>query len=264
MENDSGVNERSLSVGDLKMFREKVAEKLKKLEILLTTDGAFKARRAGIYFEYYKMLHDYSLSNELPKTIFDIGANRGMFSKSARYVFPNAFIYAFEPLKNCFDELQSFSKTMHRIECFNVALSDKQGSASIHKSNYDYSSSLLEMDELHKNAYPFTAREVVETIQIELLDSIMQNKNIVRPALMKVDVQGYELFVLQGAKKTLEQTDAVICEMSFRELYKGQALFDEVYNFLVNVGFQFSGHVGELRNPKNSELLQIDGLFVRR
>jgi FkbM family methyltransferase len=198
-----------------------------------------------------------------PNTILDIGANRGMFSKCAYYIFPDASIYAFEPLKDCYEELCDLKGTVIKLECYNIALGDKPSEVFIHRSIYDYSSSLLEMDDLHKQAFPYTAGERLEKVQIQTLDAVLAGKRIERPLLMKIDVQGYEKFVFEGASETLKQTDYIVCEMSFRSLYKGQALFDEVYRLLIDAGFQFRGHIGEVQHPESTEVLQIDGLFIR-
>jgi len=186
-----------------------------------------------------------------------------MFSKCAHYVFPHASIYAFEPLKHCYEELCELKKTITNIQCYNVALGADEQEGMIHRSSYDYSSSLLEMGDLHKEAFPYSAGARLEKVQVRTLDGILDDKALQKPVLMKIDVQGYEKQVLEGARRTLGQTDYVICEMSIRPLYKGQALFDDVYRHLVDAGFRFSGQVGELRHPKTSEVLQIDGLFVR-
>ena len=245
-------------------FRATFIQKLGKLQIALSTPGAWRARRAGCYFEPYKMFYRLGRMGISPKTILDIGANRGMFSKCAHYVFPDAFIFAFEPLNDCYEELVGLARSIQNIECYNVAISDRDGESVIHRSSYDYSSSLLEMDDLHKAAFPQSGQERVEKIKLERLDAILANKCITRPLLMKIDVQGYETFVLDGAVQTLQQTDYIICEMSFRSLYREQGLFDEVYQKLVNKGFQFVGHVAELQHPKTGEVLQIDGLFISR
>ena len=239
-----------------------IGEKLRKLEILLNTPGAFKARIEGCYFELYKMVHRLYAMGLRPNTILDIGANRGMFSKCAYYIFPDASIYAFEPLKDCYEELCDLKGTVIKLECYNIALGDKPSEVFIHRSIYDYSSSLLEMDDLHKQAFPYTAGERLEKVQIQTLDAVLAGKRIERPLLMKIDVQGYEKFVFEGASETHKQTDYIVCEMSFRSLYKGQALFDEVYRLLIDAGFQFRGHIGEVQHPESTEVLQIDGLFV--
>ncbi|KRT62455.1 MAG: FkbM family methyltransferase [Candidatus Dadabacteria bacterium CSP1-2] len=240
-----------------------IGEKLRKLEILLNTPGAFKARIEGCYFELYKMVHRLYAMGLRPNTILDIGANRGMFSKCAYYIFPDASIYAFEPLKDCYEELCDLKGTVIKLECYNIALGDKPSEVFIHRSIYDYSSSLLEMDDLHKQAFPYTAGERLEKVQIQTLDAVLAGKRIERPLLMKIDVQGYEKFVLRGASETLKQTDYIVCEMSFHSLYKGQALFEEVYRLLIDAGFQFRGHIGEVQHPESTEVLQIDGLFIR-
>jgi len=209
------------------------------------------------------MVHRLYAMGLRPNTILDIGANRGMFSKCANYIFPNAVIYAFEPLKDCYEELFKLRSIISQFECYNVALGKKSGVTFIHRSSYDYSSSLLEMDNLHKQAFSYTASERLEEVQVQTLDAILAGKHIERPLLMKIDVQGYEKFVLEGASETLKQTDYIVCEISFRSLYKGQALFDEVYRLLIDAGFQFRGHIGEVQYPESTEVLQIDGLFIR-
>jgi len=230
---------------------------------MLDTPGAFRARRKGCYFELYRMVYSLYAMGFRPQTILDIGANRGVFTKCAHYVFPNANIYAFEPLKDCFKVLYSLQDKINRLECYNVALAEKSFETFIHRSSYDYSSSLLEMDELHKQAFPYTAGEQLEEIKAQTLDTILNGVNIRRPLLMKIDVQGYEKFVLAGAPKILKQTDYILCEMSLRSLYKGQALFDEIYQRITSNGFNFSGQMGESLHPNTKEVLQIDGFFVR-
>lgn len=254
----------SKSLKWLVRIKYKTVGRLMQLEIILSTPGALAARLRGCYLEPYKMLYNLHAMGIKPKTILDIGANRGMFCRCAHYVFPVAAIYSFEPLKDCYEELCSLKKTIDKLECYNVALGEKDGETFMHKSGYDYSSSLLEMNELHKEAFPYSSSEQLEKVQIQTLDGILVGKVLERPVLMEIDVQGYERFVLEGGPQILQQTDYILCEMSFRSLYKEQALFEDVYKMLVSEGFRFVGHLGELRHPKTREVLQIDGLFITR
>lgn len=247
-----------------KRFKQYMIEKLRKVLIVLESPNALGARRVGCYLELYSLVYRLHAHGLRPLTILDIGASRGMFSRCAHFVFPAAAIYAFEPLKDCYEELCSLKHRITKLDCYNVALAAEDGEAVMRRSSYDYSSSLLEMGDLHKEAFPYSAGERLEKVETCTLDSILDGKRIGRPILMKIDVQGYEKFVLLGARKTLECTDYVVCEMSFKPLYKGQALFDEVYHYLVKSGFHFSGQVGELRHPGTGQVLQIDGLFLRK
>ena len=240
-----------------------ISEKLSKLQILLNTTGAYRAYLNGCLLDLYKMLYRLKIMELCPYTILDIGAYRGMFSKCAHYVFPDAKIYAFEPLKDCFEELNLLKKSNPNLECFNVAVGEKSSETFIHKSSYDASSSILKMDVSHKQAFPDSADEQLVKIQVESLDTLLAETILMAPLLMKIDVQGYEKYVLDGASETLKQTDYIICEMSFSHLYNGQALFHDIYMRLVNAGFRFYGHLAELQHPTTAEVLQIDGLFIK-
>jgi len=244
-------------------FKNYINGKLIKLQIILDTPGAFRARREGCYFELYRMVYRLYAMGYRPESILDIGANRGMFTKCAHHIFPNAAFYTFEPLKDCFEELCKLQRIIDKLECFNVAVGDKSFKTVIRRSNYDYSSSLLEMADLHKQAFPYTTGEQLEEIKVQTLDAILSGRNIKRPLLIKLDVQGYESFVLAGAVETLKKTDYILCEMSLRSLYKGQALFDDIYQEITRNGFKFSGQMGKVTHPQTTEVLQIDGLFVR-
>ncbi len=60
------------------------------------------------------------------KTVLDIGANVGQFAKEIREELPNAFIYSFEPLKECFDKLKTMESNDNKFKAFNFAIGDKK------------------------------------------------------------------------------------------------------------------------------------------
>ncbi len=245
------------------MIKDKLLRRLHQIIFIIENPSSLKARLSGCYFEIYNMLFRIKSMNIIPKTIIDIGANRGMFSKTASYLFKNAKIIAFEPLKECYQELQKLDTTISFFECYNCAIGNKKEKSQIFKSSYNYSSSLLEMTDLHKAAFPDSEKMFVEDIEITTLDEALFDKDLEKPVLIKIDVQGYENFVIEGATKILEKTDIIICELSFYRLYQNQILFQDVYNQLINLNFRFLGSVGELLHPETSSILQIDGLFVK-
>ncbi len=244
-------------------MKEFILEKIKKLQIMLEYPNAIKARKAGCYYELYSQVYRLNARGIKPATILDIGANRGMFSRCSNFIFPEAKIIAFEPLKDCFDELNILKNTIKKFETYNFAISDQKKETVFHRSSYDYSSSLLEMGDIHKDAFPYSAKEKSEVVQVDTLDNILSGKKLEEPILMKIDVQGNERAVLNGAIKTLEKTNYLLCELSFFHLYKGQALFDEVYDQITNMGFKFNGQLGGVSHPITKVDLQIDGLFLR-
>jgi len=245
------------------VLKKYLSEKLEKLLILLEYPDAWKARRVGCYYELYSQVYRLYARGIRPSTILDIGANRGMFSRCANFVFPNAAIHAFEPLRDCYEQLCTLKATVKNLECYNVAVAGNECETVIHRSSYDYSSSLLPMGDIHKDAFPYSSGDRLEKVQAVTLDGILGGKRVDRPLLMKIDVQGSEGAVLEGARKTLQQTDYLICEMSFVPLYQGQIIFDALYQQLNDFGFRFFGQLGELRHPKTAEVLQVDALFLR-
>src|SRR3569832_1879848 len=100
------------------------------------------------------------------KTILDIGANEGMFAKEMRRRFPDAQIYAFEPLHDCFETLNRTMENDARFASFNTALGEEKCETSINRSASHPSSSLLPMAGLHKKQNPKNTEHTKETIAI--------------------------------------------------------------------------------------------------
>lgn len=82
--------------------------------------------------------------------------------------------------------------------------------------------------------------------------------------LLKIDTQGSELPVLQGAAETLPHIDAVLVEMSTRQLYDGQARWCELHDLLDGAGFDLWNLLPDFRDRRTGRLLQFDGLCLRR
>ncbi len=93
-------------------------------------------------------------------------------------------------------------------------------------SGHETSSSLLPIAEIHSNAMPSSATVSKESVSIRTLDSFVGS--IIQPedrVFLKVDVQGYEMFVLQGAARTLGQVREVELEALIRTSVRGGAPF---------------------------------------
>lgn len=198
------------------------------------------------------------------RTVLDVGANTGQFARLARGYFPACQIYSFEPLGDCFSSLERAFRDDARFRAFNVAVGDHEGVTEMHRSDFSPSSSLLPMGALHKHAFPATSTGRVERVRVARLDDVLAAEKLEQPMLVKLDVQGYEDKVIAGAPRILSQALAVVTEMSVEPLYEGQALFDDIYRSLVDLGFTYRGNWEQLRNPKDGRVLQVDGIFVRR
>ena len=196
-----------------------------------------------------------------PNTIFDIGAAIGEWTKSARYTYPNSTIYAFEPIYESFQKLLKLKITDDKLILFNCALSNKNGITNFNLNEFSFSSSLLEMTNTHKEIFPFTKND--HNIQVECLrfDSI-SNINIIKPAFLKMDVQGAELLVLQGCGSLIDNIDFIELELNFEHFYKGQASYSEIFHFMSQNGF--NGFLQINPQYQNTKLLYCDMLFFRQ
>jgi len=86
---------------------------------------------------------------------------------------------------------------------------------------------------------------------------------MIRPDMMKLDVQGYELTVLEGARKSLEQCQAVILELPFHRFSQSTNIFHEAIFYMVKRGFRPYEIVDVLRRPLDGAMGQCDLLFVK-
>jgi Methyltransferase FkbM domain len=101
-----------------------------------------------------------------------------------------------------------------------------------------------------------------ETVALRRLDEVLNAEDIVRPALLKLDVQGHEMPALQGCGTLLDLIDLVLVEVSFLPLYHGQALADEIVQFLFARHFSMAG-VSDPAFDAQGRCLQADFLFSR-
>jgi Methyltransferase FkbM domain len=120
----------------------------------------------------------------------------------------------------------------------------------------------LEMTDLHKKAYPFSANEKIEAIEIRTLDTVAPELKLASTVLLKIDTQGFEKNVLLGGERTLPQIKIIIVETSFAELYRGQPRFPEIYRWLEERGFEYRGSWDQFNNPRDGMPIQQDGIFI--
>jgi len=197
------------------------------------------------------------------RTVLDIGANVGKFTTMISEILTNVNIYAFEPLSDCYKELIENTKHLDNINYFNFALGEKESESIIYHNEFTPSSSILEMNDMHKSIFPKTIHSFSENIHIKDLDSLDDEIIWIQKTLMKIDVQGFEINVLKGAISSLNNIDVIIIETLFVELYENQTQFDDIYSFLVKRNFSYRGNFEQIKDPKSGRILWADAIFIK-
>lgn len=204
--------------------------------------------------------HEGLLSELDCRTVVDVGANRGQFSTAVRASNPGARIIAVEPLARAAQTFRQVFRVHPDVLLFQVAAGATAGRTQIHVSGSDDSSSLLPITDLQELLYPGTAEVGIETVDVDRLDNVLRAVRIEPPALLKLDVQGYELEALRGSTGVIQEFAFVYVECSLAELYRGQARAGEVIEFLRGYGFALCGIYNPVQDV-TGRVIQADFLF---
>lgn len=208
--------------------------------------------------------HDPLLKAFPLDTVVDVGANRGQFSLAVRDHCPRAAIIAFEPLKSAADVYRTVFEHDKRVRLHECAIGPAKGAVTIQRSKREDSSSLLPITGTMVELFPGTGASGTEEVAIAPLTDFLMPADIVGRSLLKIDVQGFELQVLMSAKPLLSSIERIYVEASFVPLYAGQALADEVIEFLQREGFRLVGVQNPTIHPKSGLLVQADMLFENK
>jgi FkbM family methyltransferase len=196
--------------------------------------------------------------------VLDVGANTGQFADELRASGYTGRIVSFEPLTSAHSELCRKAVAYSNWTIADrTAIGAEAGSIKIHISGNSVSSSILDMLPRHSEAAPQSIYVSSETAPVNRLDDLCTLASDDR-TLLKIDVQGYERQVVEGAQHTLGTCCAVICEMSLSPLYEGQSLAMELWALLAARGFEPWSLEPGFRDPVTGRMLQLDGFFVRR
>ncbi len=197
--------------------------------------------------------------------ILDVGANEGQFVKELRFYGYRDKVLSFEPLLEAHEKLIEFSKDDNDWEIFRpIALGNKNIKNIINISKNSVSSSILNMSEEHIANSPdsrFISKQSIEEIKLDDIfnELKIENKNL----FLKIDTQGYEFQVLEGAQKNLHLFKGILVEVSLTELYEGQKPWLEIINLIQSHGFKLWSVDRGFTNKKNGKTLQMDLCFFK-
>jgi FkbM family methyltransferase len=197
--------------------------------------------------------------------VLDVGANAGQFGRYLREGGYEGRIISFEPLSSAHGLLTDAARhdSLWDVHA-RTAIGATDGEIEINIANNSFSSSILGMLDQHSRVAPASRYVGTESVSIRRLDSLALTA--VTPetrTFLKIDTQGYESQVLDGAPEMLRRVRGVQLEMSLVPLYEGQVLFRELESRIHALGFEFWSVSPQLVDPATGRMLQVDATFFR-
>jgi FkbM family methyltransferase len=188
--------------------------------------------------------------------------NAGQFGRLRQMGYRAAS--SFEPLQEARRQLLAASSGDASWEIADrTALGERDGEIDIHVSANSVSSSVLDMLDAHLRNAPESRYIASERVPLRRLDAV--SGPYLKPesvTLLKIDAQGYEDRVLDGAAGILPRVAGIHLELSVVPLYAGQALFPEMLDRLRGLGFELCAWPAFVE-PDGARLLQVDSTIFR-
>lgn len=198
--------------------------------------------------------------------VFDVGANIGQFACELRSYGYKGKIISFEPLPQAYETLcKQALKDSNWIVHQRCAVGAAAGQIEINVAGNSVSSSVLPMLDKHETSAPqskYTHKEIVPLITLDEIFNLYCDKyhNI----FLKIDTQGYEWAVLEGAKMAVSKSRGVLLELSLVPLYEGQKLWRDLVDYLMLTSHSLYAIQPGFTDQVTGETLQVDGLFFKK
>jgi FkbM family methyltransferase len=226
---------------------------------LRATDLELRARTT--HGERLMLLASHRALTKPNSVVYDVGAATGVYAAAFAKVRTVSEVIAFEPLADSFAELEKRARESSVVRCFRLALGDEPGLMALQRSAWRDTSSFLPISDRMRAEFPSAAEiEGPERVEVARLDDVVAEQDLPLPDVLKMDVQGFEDRVIRGGSATLRSARLCVVEVSFRPLYEGSALFDDVYLAMRELGFALSAIDSPL-SSRSGELLQANAIF---
>jgi len=199
-------------------------------------------------------------------TIFDVGAHVGEVTARYRKLFPAATVYALEPFPESFSQLQANIQHDKLVHAINIGLTDRAGWFPLHDNTASCTNSLLAPDQAADETWGSGEVKSKGTIlcAFDTLDHFVAERGIQFIDILKLDVQGTETRILDGAEACLaaKKIGLVYSEIIVMPTYMGQESFWKILR-------RFDEREMVLHNFYNHSLIrgrlrQVDAIFVAK
>ena len=238
------------------------SERIRKIEkLLLMMRFVWRFPRVKGAWPKYEYIKPW-LADLAPATVVDIGVNHGQFLHLASRLWPGADIIGVEPNAALAEKANGIYAGNSRVRVEACAVGAEDGTIDLFVTANDQNSSIHKPTAAFHDDRSNDGGVRTDPVKLARLDGLLDGAK--GPMLLKIDVQGAELEVLQGAGDRLDDVTVIIIESPFEVSYDGAAGFDEIYRFLTARGFAYEGALGQLNSKHTGRVRQEDSIYVRR
>jgi FkbM family methyltransferase len=206
------------------------------------------------------------LSSKGVSLVFDVGANTGQYARQLRDTGYRGRIISFEPLSVPHHKLRKLAaKDPKWIVAPRVAVGETDRMVAINVAENSVFSSVLPGRPIVTRVDPASRFVAVEHVRMVTLDNAAQTYLLPGDtAFLKVDVQGYEKKVLEGAKSLVRSVVGVQLELSLVSHYEGDLLFRPMIDFMESLGLYVRSFSSVFADETTGRELQVDVIFGRK
>ena len=200
-------------------------------------------------------------------TVFDVGANVGHYGVELREGGYRGRIISFEPAAKAFAALSARAGGDRQWDAFQLGVGDRAGELSLTVTEADVFSSFKPPNDYTANKFVGAREAGRELVPVTRLDEFVAERPSAAsqgPLYLKIDTQGFEREVLEGAGALLDKFRAVQLELPLRPLYQGQQDWREVVDFMSGRGFDIAMAKENGFDWDAMRLLELDVVFVAR
>ncbi len=191
--------------------------------------------------------------------IVDGGANKGRTVDALLALSPGCALRAYEPIPELARKLVRRFQDRPDVLVRPVALGSGPGVLPLNVLDSRTCSSFLEPTGIRAK-HADKQLDVLRRVEVEVVR--LDDEPGPPPDAIKLDLQGYEMEALRGAQGVLDHVAVVLCEVSFRPMYAGQPLAEEVLAWMRERGFRARELYAPWREPDGA-LAAADALFVK-